>query len=289
MSSAALLTQFSSSVLTAPQGDKGELELVFARDEQGVGMTRHAHKGPLVVQKPFYPEGNDVCHVCVLHASESLSGTDSLLLSVKTEPDAHALLTTPHAVAVHKNHKHVSSIRREFLVNGGSALEWLPQEQMVFDGAHCFSSSNIVLENGARFIGWEMASLGLPASNKSFSSGSFGMKYNVWYQDRPLLLENIRLDAGDPMLSMPWGMDKNTVIGTMAAFPGNRFLLQSLRTLQKEYPDVLFAPTLLDGLLVCRCLAREAGQVKELFHKAWERLRPQIMNRTVSRPRVWNN
>lgn len=289
MSAVALLKQFSAKECTLTAGTKGELELTFARDAQGVRMTRRAHTGPLLLQKPLYPEGSDVCHVCVLHGSEALTGKDSLYLSVKAEPDANVLLTTPHAVAVRRNAGFVSSVRRDFFVYGGAALEWLPQEQIVFDGAHCRTNSHVVLENGSKFIGWEIAGLGLSASNNHFSSGSYGLQLNIWHQDRPLLLETTRFDADDPMLSMPWGMGGHTVLGTMAAFPGSRFLLETLRTLQKERTETLFAPTLIDGLLVCRCLAKDARQVKELFRCAWERIRPQIMGRTAFRPRAWNN
>ncbi len=289
MSTAALMTQFTARELAPAAGTKGELELTFAKDHAGVSMTRRAHNGPLMVQKPFYPEGPSVCHVCVLHTSEGLSGADALLLGIKAEPDSHALLTTQRAVSVSRNKGQVSGMRREFRIDGGAIMEWLPQEQIVHDGAHCVTSNRVVLENGARFIGWEIAGLGLPASNKSFTSGTLNLQYNIWHQDRPLLLEKTRLCAEESMLAASWGMGGRAALGTLVAFPGSRFLQQALQSLQQEASDVLFSTTLLDGLLVCRCLAKDPREVKELFYAAWERIRPQIAGRTAVKPRVWNS
>ncbi len=289
MSTAALMTQFTARELAPAAGAKGELELTFAKNHAGVSMTRHTHNGPLMVQKPLYPEGPAVCHVCVLHTLEALAGADSLLLGVKAEPDSHALLTTQRAMPVSRNQSRISSMQREFRVDGGAVMEWLPQENIIHDGAQCITGSHVVLEKGARFIGWEIAGLGLPGANKSFSSGSFSMQYDIWHENRPLLLERTRLCADESLPAAFWGMGGRSAIGTLVAFPGSRFLLQALRTLQNEAKSALFSATLLDGVLVCRCLADDAREIKELFYTAWERIRPQIAGRTAARPRVWNS
>ena len=91
-----------------------------------------------------------------------------------------------------------------------------------------------------------------------------------------------------PLLSAPWGLGGRTVIGSLLAFPGSRFLLESLRTLQSAGENALVSATLLDGLLVCRYLGHHIQQAKELFHSAWERLRPQVIGLMPERPRAWD-
>lgn len=76
------------------------LDLAFdARQEQGAQvtrMTRTRFKGPLRVQRPFYPEGKTgCCHVYLLHPPGGLVSGDALNINVSVGSGAHTLVTTP--------------------------------------------------------------------------------------------------------------------------------------------------------------------------------------------------
>ena len=47
-------------------GWQAELELGFRRDATRTVLSSRRHRGPLLVQRPFYPEG-EVCHVYLVH------------------------------------------------------------------------------------------------------------------------------------------------------------------------------------------------------------------------------
>ena len=64
---------------------KASLALGFAlRGPQNDADAATATTGPLVVQKPLYPEGDEVCHAIVVHPPAGIAGGDELNLQVRT-------------------------------------------------------------------------------------------------------------------------------------------------------------------------------------------------------------
>ena len=56
---------------------KAKLELGFKGREDKTYVSHRKHLGPLVIQKPFYPEG-EVCHVYLIHPPGGIVGGDEL-------------------------------------------------------------------------------------------------------------------------------------------------------------------------------------------------------------------
>src|SRR5262245_54838820 len=99
----------------------------------GRTVARAASEGPLVVQKPLYPEGPQTCHSIVVHPPGGIAGGDELSLHVESGTDAGSLLTTPGAGKWYRSAGPWAKQKLQFDVQG--TLEWLPRETIVFDGA----------------------------------------------------------------------------------------------------------------------------------------------------------
>ena len=162
-------------------------------------ITRRRHLGPLLVQRAFYPEGAhatapmaEPCHVYLVHPPGGIASGDDLRLDVRVTEGAHALLTTPAAGKFYRRGTAGDARLIQSLRVDGAALEWLPQENIFYPNAAAELSTRVCLSGGSKFVGWEIACFGLPASAGmpvSIASGS--------------VLRNHRPDAGGPAPVLP--------------------------------------------------------------------------------------
>jgi urease accessory protein UreH len=52
--------------------------------------------------------------------------------------------------------------------------------------------------------------------------------------------------------------------------------------------DLGVASTLVDGTLVCRCIAGQALEVRHALTLVWQQLRPLLLARPAVLPRIWS-
>src|SRR5712664_2890683 len=109
---------------------RAQLHLRFARAGNKTVLLERTSDGPLVVQKPLYPEGEAVCHAIVVHPPGGIAGGDELDLRVSAATGSHALLTTPGAGKWYRSAGPLARQSLQFDVSG--TLEWLPRETIVF-------------------------------------------------------------------------------------------------------------------------------------------------------------
>ncbi|HEY0680772.1 MAG TPA: urease accessory protein UreD [Steroidobacter sp.] len=263
---------------TSAQGWRAQLQLTFAGRAGRTCLTERQHHGPLLVQRPFYPEGN-VCHAYIVHPPGGVVGGDELTLQVHLRDAAHALLTTPAAAKFYRSDGRTAR-QEQILRANDSALEWLPQESIFYPQAKVRSTTRIELTSGAKFIGWEIACLGLPARKQPFDAGELHLHLELWADHAPLLIDRLRICPEGR-----WGLDGHEAIGTMLAYPATRPMVDAVREL--EQAGVEMGVTLVDKVLVCRALAAQGEPIKRAFIERWQTLRPQLLDRPAVPPRIW--
>jgi urease accessory protein len=258
---------------------KARLSLSFARDEYRSVLAERSHEGPLVVQKPLYPEGDAVCHAIVVHPPGGIAGGDELALDVRAAQGSHALLTTPGAGKWYRSAGPRAQQSLSFEVEG--TLEWLPRETIVFDGAQASLECTVELRNDARYIGWEVLCLGRGGSGERFENGEIRLEQRISRDGRLLWLERGRIEGGGRIMSSSAGLAGRSVCGTMvAAAP---VVDDNYR---KEAPACL-ALTVLPGVLIARYLGDSSEEAMRAFAALWSLLRPAIAGRVAVEPRIW--
>jgi urease accessory protein len=267
---------------TTTKGWAASLNLRFANRFDKSLLVHRDHKGPLTVQRPFYPEGN-VCHVYLLHPPGGIVGGDELSISITADADSHALITTPAAGKFYRSEGLWANQTVNLTAADNAILEWLPQETIIYEGAHLKSTISIDLAPSARFIGWEILSLGRPASGEGFDYGAVDLHWKIHCEQRPLFLERLRLDA--QAFAARWGLQGISACGTFFAKPASRECLTAIQAMIAETP--YRGVTLIDDILVCRALDSRTDRLRDFFEQVWACVRPEIAQRHVTIPRIW--
>lgn len=263
------------------QSWKAELELGFARREGRTVLAERRHDGPLVVQKPLYPEGEAVCHAIVVHPPAGIAGGDELALAARAGEGAHALLTTPGAGKWYRSAGPWAAQRLAFEVSG--SLEWLPQETIVFDGALARLETEVRLRGDARYLGWEILCLGRTGSGEKFSRGELRLSTKLYRDGKLLWLERGRIEGGGSMLDSPAVLQGMPVCATLVA--ASAFPMIDLAACREVES---LAVTQLPGVLVARYLGDSSERAKRAFAQLWTLLRPALFGREAQPPRIWS-
>lgn len=257
-----------------------QLKLHFERRGERTTVAR-AHCGPLLMQKALYPEGPEACHAIVLHPPGGIAGGDALEIAVRADAQAHALVTTPGAAKWYKANGRRAA--QDIRLDVAGALEWLPQENIVFNEAQVGSTTEIVLAPTARMIGWDITVLGRRAAGEVFARGVFDQTIRLSDEQGLVWMERTRLVGADPLLESPVGLNGNTVFGCLWAY-GIAWTDEMLDALRPQCAPTRVSST----LVVVRVLAQRVEDARSQLEWAWAQLRPHLWPALPPvRPRIW--
>jgi len=264
------------------------LRLGFERRGARSVCHERRHVGPLRVQRPFYPEGDEVCHVYVLHPPGGVVGGDELDITIDVNSAAAAVLTTPAAGKFYRSDGRLARQRQSLRVAAGASLEWLPQETIVFAGARAVMATRVELQGDARFMGWEILCLGRPGAGESFESGSVSQAWEIRRDGQALLIERAVYEHELEALDAPWGLAGQPVCGSLVCVGDYAGSIEEVRAATAALNiDGLFSATQLSEVLVCRYLGPHCDEAQRCFIRAWEILRPLSLYRAACAPRIW--
>ncbi|WP_067094001.1 urease accessory protein UreD [Marinomonas atlantica] len=268
------------------------LTLGFAKSKRGTVLKTCDHKGPLYVQKPFYPEGKDTAHIYLLHPPGGLVSGDELVIKSNQASDTHVLITTPGAGRVYKARpdRTLQCQTTHLHVPTDASMEWLPQETILYPDANTRLRNHVELHGNARFIGWEITCFGLPVNRLDFGMGQADQSFQVRIDGRLRLRERLLVDEHSrTLMAGKAGLQGHPVNGLMLAGPFISVadaLLETLRE-QCQVNDSVSGVTLVDGFIVIRSLSHDSETMKRLFTLCWEAIRPALLDKSACAPRIW--
>ena len=253
-----------------------------------LGQTMHY--GPLRVQRPFYPEGKGLIHLYLLHPPGGLVGGDELNIKLHIGPDSHGLLTTPSAGKIYRNITRLNQGQHvNITVCDGASFEWLPMENIIFDGAKALLTTTVDLQGNGIFMGWEITCLGRTESNDFFTQGSIKQTFTLNKDGKILFKDRLNLVAGSDLQSNKAGLQGFSVLGSFVVTGEPNFDYgQWQQEMNEKISPCFVAITQRKGVLIARVLSHKSATARMVFEALWLELRPLVIEREACPPRIWN-
>lgn len=273
---------------SSAKGWFAEIHLRYAVKRGLTRLTEKQHIGPLVVQRPFYPE-QAIAHTYLLHPPGGVVGGDKLSINIDVEPNAHALLTTPGATKFYRSAGGVAEQIQILRVDADAFLEWLPQENIFFPHAQARLTTHIYVAASAKFIGWEIQCFGRPVLNEWFDKGNVKGRFNFYLDNRLILTESLFVDGNQNTAAV---MREFPMVGSLYLYPASETLITVLQHFLASITNrddhvIEYGLTQVDSLLVLRLLGTQTEPMMACFARVWQLTRQHWLGYCPELPRIW--
>ena len=133
---------------------------------------------------------------------------------------------------------------------------------------------------------WEKHCFGRPANQEIFASGHVLSEIEIRDAEKLIFTEKQRIDADE--LNRSSGLRSFPVMGSFLIYGPvvDKSVLDSLRNLS-PLEGVCGLTQLKPELIIARYMGNSTRDIDAYFVRLWERLRPLVMQRKATHPRIW--
>lgn len=277
----------SEPALPVHQRAAGRFVLGFGPSAGRGTVLRHLdQQAPLRVLFPD-PEPGDPILGAILNCAGGLAGGDLLHQTVRVEPGGCATLSSAAAEKVYRSLGPETRVTTRLDLAPGAALEWIPQETILFDRVRFRRRMTVALGAGARLLAAETLVFGRSARGERLVTGQVLDGWRLHGPDGRLHWADALDLSGDTAATLDarFGFDGAEAMGMLLlAAPDAAAHLPLLRDLPQPAPGAATVPR--PGLLLARWLGR-ATAVRRAVGGAIIALREAALGLPPRLPRLW--
>ena len=266
----------------------GRAELEFVRAD---GADRLAHlyqQAPLRVLFPD-PSAGEPPQAALVTTSGGLAGGDRLELDVLAGPGAGALILASAAEKVYRSQDADTRVAVHLRAEAGAALEYLPQETILFEGARLRRATRIDAAADAKVMAGEILVFGRLARGERLSRGLVRESWEIRRAGRLVWADALHLEQDlAAVLAAPAGFDGAAAAACLVALADDPAALCTLARAANEGYQGRMGASVVGPVLVARWLDRDPRRLRDAYGRTWAALRREALGRAEALPRLWN-
>ena len=274
---------------------EGAAEIRFGRRDGVSRLAQLYQRDPLRVLFPA-PAAGDPPVAVIVTTSGGLVAGDRLDIRVELAPGAAAHVTASAAEKIYRSTGRTTTIKQTLSIGPGAALEFLPPETILFDGARLRRETIIDLAPGSAFLGGDIVVFGRRARGERFASGFLREVWELRCDGDLVWGDALHLERRDDVgriIDDPACFDGAAAFATMILSPpaeDARSLLETARVVQSSSATtgLRAGATAVSGLVIARWLAADAAVLRRAYADLACHFRSAALGLPDRLPRVWH-
>ena len=272
---------------------EGAAEIRFDRRNGVTRLAQLYQRDPLRVLFPA-PAAGDPPVAVIVTTSGGLVAGDRLDIRVDLAPGAAAHVTASAAEKIYRSTGRTTTIKQTLSIGPGAALEFLPPETILFDGARLRRETTVDLAPGSAFLGGDIVIFGRRARGERFASGFLREVWELRRDGDLVWGDALHLEEDVArIVDHPACFDGASAFATMVLSPpaeDARRLLETARLVQSSgaTTGLRAAATAVSGLIIVRWLAADAAVLRRAYADLACHLRSAALGLPDRLPRVWH-
>ncbi len=217
----------------------------------------------------------------IINTAGGVTGGDKLIYSAQLDIGAELCLTTQTAERIYKSSGGVGQIETQFILGKNAALDWLPQETILFEQSALSRQLTVDMDATASTLILEPIVLGRKAMGETLQSCLFTDHWRVTRGGKLAYADALRITAPTALSGVAC-LGQNRAFATLVYIApdaeARRDQMQSLI----NFDDVATATSAWNGCLVTRFIASDAQPLRHALISTLSEFRAQPL------PRVWH-
>jgi urease accessory protein len=273
----------------APQRAFGRLRVGFERRGAITALAVLRQEGCLKARHPRTEPGA-IAETVLLNTSGGITGGDDLALAITAGAGTRLVVTTQAAERFYRAtpHSPPATIRTDLAAGDDAALDWLPQETILFDACRADRTLSVDLAPSARFVGVESLLFGRQASGEAVQRAWLTDRIRIRQGGRLILHDATRTHGDLAALMARAGTfaDARAMATLVAVTPEAEAMVPRLRAALGDgrLPDDRLegGVSAWNGLVLARLLASDGAKLRQAVMVALG-----ILRGDAALPRVW--